>query len=110
LFWAAGGTARPLEATVQMKQMAAKVEQTKFIHPNTAHAITRYIDQRGYDCDKVACSAQLQARNRAVRTRLETLITKKTTLADFAGTREQDLLVNDAGVVTAGSIMGTEPK
>jgi hypothetical protein len=105
LFWAAGGMARPLEATVQMEQMAAKVEQTKFIHPNTAHAITRYIDQRWYDCDKVACSAQLQARNRAVRNRLKTLMPKKTPLTDFAGTRKQDLFVNDRR-----PIMGTEPK
>ena len=110
LLWAAGGTARPLEATVQMEQLAAKVEQAKLIHPNTAHAITRYIDQRGYDCDQVACSAQLQARNRAVRNRLKILIAKKTPLTEFAGTGKQDLLVNDAGVVTAGSIMGTEPK
>ena len=78
LFWIVGGTVRPLEATVQMERLTAKVEQTKFIHPDTAQAITRFVDQNGYDCDKVVCSTQLQVRNRAVRNRLKSLLASKT--------------------------------
>jgi hypothetical protein len=76
--WKVGVTVRPLEATVQLERLTAKVEQTKFIQPETALAITRLVDQNGYDCDRVVCHTQLQARNRAVRDRLKTLIAHKT--------------------------------
>jgi hypothetical protein len=77
LLWAVGSTFRPLEATVQMERLVAKVEQTKFIHPDTAQAVTRFIDQNGYDCANVFCGTQLQARNRAVRNHLKQLIAEK---------------------------------
>jgi hypothetical protein len=79
-FWNVGITVRPLEATVQMERLTAKVEQTNFIHPDTALAIVRLVDQKGYDCDRVVCDTQLQARNHAVRDRLKTLIAHKTYL------------------------------
>jgi hypothetical protein len=68
-----------------MEGMAAKVEQTRFIHPNTAQEITRFIDRHWYDCDMAECSTQLQARDRAARNHLKTLIAEKTPLTDFAG-------------------------
>jgi hypothetical protein len=92
-----------------MERLTAKVEQAKFIHPDTAQAITRFVDQNGYDCDKEVCSTQLQARNRAVRNRLQTLIAEKTPLNDLAGIRKQDALIIDAGLATTGAIAGTEP-
>jgi|SRR5262245_53409174 len=67
LLWTAGGTVRPLEATVLMERLTAKVEQTKSIQPDAARAITRFVDQNEFNCDKVVCGAQLQARNRAAR-------------------------------------------
>jgi hypothetical protein len=85
LSWTIGGPVRPLEAIVQMERMAAKMDQTKFIHPNTAQEITRFIDQHWHDCDKAACSTQLQARNRAARNHLKTLIAEKTPLDGLAG-------------------------
>lgn len=109
LFWTVGGTVRPLEATVQMERLTAKVAQAKFIHPDTAHAITRFIDQNGYDCDKVVCGAQLQARNRAIRDRLKTLIAEKAPSNGLAGLRKQDPLIIDAGLAATGATAGTEP-
>ena len=76
LCWAAG-TVRPLEATIQMERLAAKVEQTAVIHPNTAREFARLVDQHGYDCNQVACGAQLHARNSAARNRLTGLIAMK---------------------------------
>jgi hypothetical protein len=110
LFWTVGGTVRPLEATVQMERLTAKVEQAKFIHPDTAHAITRFVDQNGYDCDKVVCSTQLQARNRAVRNRLKTLLAYKTPLkptspASQTKTSSSLMLASPPPATT-----GTEPK
>jgi len=81
---AASGTGRPVEATVQMEQLAAKVERAKSIHPKTVHEVTRLIGQPWYDCNQVACSAQLKARNTAARNRLQAMIAKKAPLNSFA--------------------------
>ncbi len=103
LFWTVGGTVRPLEATVQMERLAAKVEQTKSIYPDTARAITRFVDQSGDDCDNVVCNTQLQARNRAVRNHLKKLISEKTPLNDLVGIRQQDpYIINDAARLVRG--------
>jgi hypothetical protein len=85
VLWASGAPLRPLEATVQMEQLAAKVEQAAVVHPDTASEIARLMDQRGYDCTQVPCSAKLQARNNAARNRLEMLIATKTPLRRMAG-------------------------
>ncbi len=84
LCWAAG-TVRPLEATIQMERLAAKVEQTAVIHPNTARELARLMDQHGYDCNQVACGAQLHARNNAARNRLTGLIAMKAPAHKFVG-------------------------
>ena len=89
LFWVARGTVPPLEATAQMERLAAKVERAQSIPPDTVREITRLIGQPWYDCNQVACNAQLQARNSAVRNRLKTLIATKTPLNDFAGARKR---------------------
>lgn len=79
---------RPLEATVRMEQLAAKVEHLKVIPPETAQAIMRLMSQDGYDCRQVTCGAQLQARNDAVRQRLMTLLAAKAPGSMFAGVSE----------------------
>ena len=71
--WAAGNV-RPLEATAAMEQLAAKMERMTVIHPDLADVIVRLMSRPGYDCDQVACSAGLQARNGAARNRLAVLI------------------------------------
>ena len=99
---AASGTNRPFEATVEMEQLAAKLEHAKAIHPKTAHEIRRLIGQPRYDCNQVACSAQLEGRNSAVRKQLEALIAKKYPLDNFAN---KPSIVN-SGLSTTAKEMG----
>jgi hypothetical protein len=102
LFWNVSGTVRPLEATVQMERLAAKVEQTKIVHPDAARAIMRFVDQNGYDCDHVVCNTQLRARNRAVRNNLQKLVAERTPASDLAGISKQDPLSIDAARLVRG--------
>jgi hypothetical protein len=91
LLWAAGGTRQPLEATVQMEQLAAKVGHASSIYPDTAREIAQVLALPQYDCDQVACSTALQARNSAARGRLKTLIATITHSNSFAASStEQD--------------------
>jgi hypothetical protein len=76
LFLASGSTNRPLEATVQMERLAVKLEQMKSIHPETAQTIARLVLQPAYDCNQVACSAAVQARNIAARSRLKATVAR----------------------------------
>src|SRR5262249_16016311 len=109
LLWTAGGTVRPLEATVLMERLTAKVEQTKSIQPDAARALTRAVEQNEFNCDKVVCGTQLQARNRAARNRLKTLIAEKTPANDVAGIGKQAPLIIDVGLAATGATAGTEP-
>jgi hypothetical protein len=68
---------RPKEATRQMEQLAAQLETTTAFPAATTNAVARVIKQPWYDCRHVACSAELADRNRAVRSRLETLLAGK---------------------------------
>jgi hypothetical protein len=68
---------RPEQATRQMERLAAQLETTTAIPAATATAVARVIDQPGYDCRHVACSAELADRNRAVRSRVKTLLAGK---------------------------------
>jgi hypothetical protein len=76
LFLASGSTNRPLEMTVQMERVAAKLERMKVIDPKTAKTITNLLLRRTYDCDHVTCGATVQARNSAVRSRLKAVLAK----------------------------------
>jgi hypothetical protein len=71
---AAGIPARPLQATLEMEQLAARLERVRAIHPDTAGTIATLIDRPGYDCNRVACDARLHDRNDAARARLKGLI------------------------------------
>jgi len=67
---------RPMEATVQMERLAAKLEQMKAVHPSTAQAITTLLLQPSHDCHQVACSPAVQARNSVARARITATLTK----------------------------------
>jgi hypothetical protein len=67
---------RPEEATRQMERLATQLEGTT-IPAATANAVARVIGQPWYDCGHAACSAELADRNRAVRSRLKTLLASK---------------------------------
>jgi len=71
---AAGIPARPLQATLEMEQLAAKLERVRAIHPDKAETIAALIDRPWYDCNRVACNARLHGRNDAARARLKGLI------------------------------------
>jgi hypothetical protein len=81
---AAFGTGRPVEATLRMEQLTARIEHADSIHPDTVHELTRMLALPQYDCSRTACDAGLQARNRAVRLRLEALIATTTRSGVFA--------------------------
>ena len=81
VFWAAlliaGNRVDPTNATAQMELLANKLERTAAIPSDTASEIARVIGQPWYDCGYVTCSAELQQRNSAVRTKLSGLLATK---------------------------------
>ncbi len=78
LGWASGSPARPIEATVLMEGLAAKIEHAQKLHPDTAREIARLMSQPSTDCTRVTCSEPLRARNAAARRHLELLVASKT--------------------------------
>lgn len=78
LGWASGSPARPLEATVLMERLAAKIEHTQKLHPDTAREIARLMSEPPSDCTRVKCNGPLPARNAAARQHLELLVARKT--------------------------------
>ena len=78
LGWASGSPARPMEATVLMDRLAAKIEHAQKLHPDTAREIARLMSQPSCDCTQVRCSEPLRARNVAARHHLELLVASKT--------------------------------
>jgi len=90
LLLASESRTRPLEATVQMERLAAKLERMKTVHPNTAQAITALILQPSHDCHQVLCSPAVQARNSVARSRITATLAKwnvEKSLAVNLGTR-----------------------
>jgi hypothetical protein len=67
---------RPLEATVQMERLAAKLERMKVVHADTAQTITNLVLQPAYDCHQLLCSPAVQARNNAARSRITATLAK----------------------------------
>lgn len=76
LLFASASTNRRLEATVQMERLAAKLEQMKAAPPETVQTMARLVLRPSYDCDQVACSAGIQARNSAARSRLKAILAR----------------------------------
>jgi hypothetical protein len=67
---------RPLEATVQLETLAAKLERMTVLHPNTAQTITTLLLQPSHDCHQVVCSPAVQARNNVARSRITATLAK----------------------------------
>jgi hypothetical protein len=77
LSWAGTGTHRATEVTAQMEQLAGRIDRAGVLHADTARQLEQLINLPQYDCTRVACSRELQDRNRAARVRLETAIAGK---------------------------------
>jgi hypothetical protein len=75
-FLASGGANRPLETTIAMERIAAKLERLKVIHPETAKTVANLVLRPSYDCDQVTCGAAVQTRNSAARSRLKAILAK----------------------------------
>jgi len=88
---ASGSTMRPLEATAQMERLAARVDHTRIIPRETAYEIAHVIGQPWYDCNQVACNAQLETRNRAVRDRLKLQLSAKQGIVEVDASKAKDL-------------------
>jgi hypothetical protein len=73
----ATGGMRPADTTAQMELLAQKLNRRTAIPADTANELARLIARPGYDCDHVACSAELAVRNEAARTRLKQLLASK---------------------------------
>jgi hypothetical protein len=67
----------PDETTTRMERILTQLERMHSVRPETAQAVARIISQPGYDCERIACDANLKARNMAVRFRLETTLAAK---------------------------------
>jgi hypothetical protein len=65
---------RPLEATVQMERLAAKMERAAALAPETIEAVARMMSHPSYDCRLVSCRLELQQRNQAARDRLHAVL------------------------------------
>jgi hypothetical protein len=57
------------EATARMERLAAKLEHTKGLVPETVAAVSELIHR--YDCEQHPCGTVLETRNHAVLIRLE---------------------------------------
>jgi hypothetical protein len=68
----------PGEPTAHMERLAKQLDGMTMITPETARTIARIVSLPGYDCDRIACDAQLKERNRAVRAYLATLMATTT--------------------------------
>jgi hypothetical protein len=73
----------PDVTTARMERILTQLERMHSIRPVTAEAITRIINQPGYDCERIACDANLRARNMAVRFRLETSLAAKALVGEL---------------------------
>ena len=57
------------EATARMERLAAKLEHTKRLVPETVAAVSELIDR--YDCEQHSCGMVLETRNHAALIRLK---------------------------------------
>jgi hypothetical protein len=77
LSWTGTGTHRATKVTAQMEQLAGRIDRAGVLHADTARQLEQLINLPQYDCTRVACSRELQDRNRAARVRLERAIAGK---------------------------------
>jgi hypothetical protein len=84
LSWAGFGARPVIEGTVEMEQLADKIDHAQRLHPDTARQIERLMGIPQYDCAQVACNGALQDRNRAARSRLRQSLADKVDSRGFA--------------------------
>jgi len=90
----------PLEATARMERLAGNIERAKMLDPETVTEIRRLIHQSAYDCNQIACNAQLQARNSAARARLVNALARndKPVIEAAAAPRQADHAIRTGSV------------
>jgi hypothetical protein len=71
------GARHPADATARMEQLAGQIDRARVLHPDAVRQLEQLMDMPQYDCARVACNADLQARNQAVRARLKRSIASK---------------------------------
>jgi hypothetical protein len=71
------------EATAQMEQLAGRIDRARILQPETARQLVELINSPQYDCTRIACSRELQDRNRTARVRLEQAIAGKLHAGSF---------------------------
>jgi hypothetical protein len=97
VFWApilvgTGSRNGPMEATAQMELLTKKLERTAGIPTETVSEIAQVMGQPWYNCGRVACSAELQQRNSAVRAKLGGLLATKERSDDPSASRNHRAL------------------
>ena len=74
---------RLFESTVRLERLAIELEHTNKIPPETKLEIAKLIHQPWNDCERAACRAEVEIRNRAARNRLEAILAGTTIPADL---------------------------
>jgi hypothetical protein len=80
---------RAADATVWMERLAADLDRAVGLAPEAVDKLARTLRQPWYDCRKMVCSAELEARNRTVRTRLEQLLAQHGDASELAVSASQ---------------------
>ena len=70
-------TDRTILATNQIEKLTEILERATAIGPNEAREIIQLIRQPIYDCNQVACSAEIEQRNRLARSKLKSQLARK---------------------------------
>ena len=68
---------RTVLATDQIEKLTAILERATAIGPNEAREIIQLIRQPIYDCNQIACSAELEQRNHLARSKLKSQLARK---------------------------------
>jgi hypothetical protein len=76
LAWAGIATPGAAEATARMEQLAGRIEHAGVLHPDTVQQLEQVLHTPQYECGRVHCRPELEARNQAARARLEKAIAR----------------------------------
>lgn len=79
LFWINAPATPPIEGTVRLERLAAKLQRARIIPHQTEQEIARLIASAAHDCERIECSPKLAQRNQAVRDQLKLLLAKAAT-------------------------------
>lgn len=106
LLIASASPTQPAEATSHLERLAAKLEQAKVIHSETTQTIIRILMQPSYDCEQAACSPAIQARNRAARFRLESILATRSVAQHATDDSTTTTVSRSSRSLVAGSGLG----